>query len=316
MSQTIPHITVCICTFNRVKLLGRLLDHLEQQRSDQQFTHSVAVVDNSPTESARSLVEERSNSSTLEIIYDTEPERNISLARNRTVRLSKGDFIAFIDDDEFPPQDWLITLYNEITKSGADAILAPVRPHITAEVPKWLIDSKLLDRAEFPTGTRLLNSKYTRTGNVLIKRDVFENPKDRFDPEYGVSGGGDAVFFRKAIEKGKIIQWCNEAIVYEEVPSDRCTASYYIKRAFTRGLTTAWETPFFSISTIKSIIAVLLYTIILPFSILVGRHLFMRILIKDCDHASKLLAYLGIKLTSERPYKASANSTDPAKQTA
>ena len=119
----------------------------------------------------------------------------------------------------------------------------------------------------------------------------------------GRSGGGDAVFFKKMIQRGKVFVWCDEACVYEAVPPQRQTRAYYIKRAFTRGLTEAWETRVFSPGTLRSLVAIPLYTAALPFLWLLGQHLFMRYLVKDCDHLAKILGFIGIKVVSERPYE-------------
>jgi hypothetical protein len=104
------------------------------------------------------------------------------------------------------------------------------------------------------------------------------------------------------MEKGRTFVWCNEAIVYETVPIERQRKSYYLKRAFTRGMTSAWEVPFLSFYTVRSAVAIALYTSLLPLSILFGQHVFMRYLVKDCDHTAKMLAYLGIRVIKERPY--------------
>jgi len=283
-------------------LLERLLRKLDRLESIPQILYSIVVVDNDLSQSARTVVEEFSRASRLSTVYGFEPEQNISLARNRSVNLANGELIAFIDDDEFPSSNWLVALYRTLVEHEADAVLGPVKPHLTPAIPDWLVKSKVLERREYETGYQMRDHSQTRTGNVLIRKNVFESSEDYFDPEYGRSGGGDAMFFKRAINKGKKIVWCNEAIVYEEVPPERCTSIYYFRRACTRGLTTAWEVPFLSINTIKSILAVILYTISLPFSLLLGRHLFFRLLVKSFDHGSKLLAYFGVKLVSQRPY--------------
>ena len=41
-----PHISVCVCTFKRPDSLTRLLSKIADQRSDEQFTFSVVIVDN------------------------------------------------------------------------------------------------------------------------------------------------------------------------------------------------------------------------------------------------------------------------------
>ena len=66
MSNELPHISVCICTYNRPVLLKRLLTEVARQETDGKFTYSVVLADNDPEESARTTVAEmRTNSDLL-----------------------------------------------------------------------------------------------------------------------------------------------------------------------------------------------------------------------------------------------------------
>ena len=294
------HISICVCTFKRPHLLERLLDKLKDQVTEGRFNYSAVVVDNDLEQSGREAVARAKAKSGIQIDYDVEPERSISLARNRSVSNARGELVAFIDDDEFPDDHWLIHHLKVLLASQADGVLGPVKPHFDGDSPAWLVKSGLLERSSLKTGQVIPDSSYTRTGNVLIWKRVFD--EGLFDPRYGRSGGGDAVFFKRMMEKGKTFVWCNEACVYESVPVERQRRMYYIKRAFTRGMAEAWETRFFSLGTLRSAVAIVLYTSALPFLLLLGQHLFMRYLVKNCDHLAKLLAYLRITLVAERPY--------------
>ena len=296
------HISVCICTFKRPALLRRLLDRLKDQRTEGLFNYSAVVVDNDALGSGREAVQAAREGSPISIEYHIEPERSISLARNRSVECAAGNMVAFIDDDEFPEDGWLVNHYRTLMSSEASGVLGPVRAHFDGPAPVWLVKSGLLERREFATGEKLADSRFTRTGNVLLRKSLFSHREDRFDPSFGRTGGGDAVFFKRMMEKGHVFIWCNEAVVFETVPPERHVRSYYLKRAFTRGMTEARDTPFLSFSTLRSIAAVPLYGLFLPFARLAGSHVFMRYLVKECDHLSKVLAHAGIKLVKERPY--------------
>jgi len=287
-------------------MLKHLLEELQLLRTDELFALAISVVDNDSQETARDVVEKVRVNSAIPIVYDVEPQRSISLARNRAVRNAGGDMIAFIDDDEFPEEDWLLNHYKVIVATNADGVLGPVKPEFGANAPVWLVKSGLCDRSRFETGTVIQDSRFTRTGNVLIRKALFKSGEDPFDPKYGRSGGSDAVFFKRMIEDGKVFIWCDEACVYEVVPPERQTRSYYLKRAYTRGMTEAWNSPFLRVGTLRSIAAIILYTAALPFLLLLGQHIFMRYLVKNCDHIAKLLGYVGIKLVAERPYSAVA----------
>jgi glycosyltransferase involved in cell wall biosynthesis len=308
MKSSRHHITICVCTYKRPRLLERLLNKLEAQKTDDRFSFSVVVVDNDDRQSGRNPVGRAKQKSILDVEYHVESQRSISLARNRSVQNARGDLIAFIDDDEFPDDYWLSTHLTTLLETGADGVLGPVKPHFEAGGPIWLIRSGLLDRKTFKTTEVIPDWGQTRTGNVLIWRRIFDDPDAAFDVKYGKIGGGDAVFFKRMMEKGKVFVWCNEATVYETVLPERQTRAYYLKRACTRGLGDALATNFFHRNTLRSLVAIPLYTFSLPFLLLFGQHLFMRYLVKDCDHLSRILGYMGIKLVRERPYKTTASA--------
>jgi succinoglycan biosynthesis protein ExoM len=202
------------------------------------------------------------------------------MARNRCLQKAKGRFIAFIDDDEIPERTWLLNLYNALLNYSADGVLGPVHPSFEGVPPPWIIKSQLCVRSSFPTGTFLLDSKYTRTGNVLFDRKILNSNEEPFDPKLGRSGGEDADFFRLMIKKGCSFVWCDEAIVHETVPIERQNVKYLVQRAFIRGVTSADEQSLIGFGTFKSILAVIIYTLSLPFLFISGRHLFIRYFIK------------------------------------
>lgn len=295
-------ISVCICTYKRPELLRKLLAGVECQETEGRFSLSAVVVDNDIDQSGRSAFLAPPEGRKIPVSYQVEPERNISLARNRSIEGAQGDLIAFIDDDESPEKDWLLNHYRALRASRADGVLGPVRPRYGPQAPAWLVKSRLLERRGFHTGTVLKNYRDTRTGNVLLLKNVFADRADWFDPKFGRSGGGDAVFFKRMMEKGKTFIWCEEAVVSEEIQPERQKRSYYLKRAVTRGLVEAQQSRFWSMNTLRSFAAIPIYALILPFTLLRGQHLFMTYLVKECDHLSKVLAHFGIRLIKERPY--------------
>jgi glycosyltransferase involved in cell wall biosynthesis len=64
--------------------------------------------------------------------------------RNTAVAHATGDFIAFIDDDEFPADDWLIQLRATCDRYKAAGVLGPVRPHFDEPPPAWIIKGGFL----------------------------------------------------------------------------------------------------------------------------------------------------------------------------
>lgn len=301
-NTNLDHISVCICTFRRQEMLARTLDCVTSQVTAPTFSFEIVVVDNDNSRSAEDTVRNFQSTRSQDIIYDCEPERNISLARNKTIRNATGNLIAFIDDDEFPQHDWLLNMYKAYKQLNVDGILGPVKPNFDVVPPQWVIRGKLCERKSLPDLSIIKTPSDTRSGNVLINRQILDLAEGPFNPVYGKSGGGDIDFFRRMMERGHSFAWCNEGVVYETVPQERLKRTYFLKRALVRGVTNAKQISLFSWSTLKSLIAFFFYTLSLPVFFLIGHHYFMKYLIKDCDHIGKLFALLGIELVKERPY--------------
>ncbi len=292
------HISVCICTYRRPELLKKLLSKLEQQETNGLFDYSAVVVDNDVAESARNTVESFAKQSDLAISYHVQPEQNIALARNKAVENAKGDYIAFIDDDEFPDKKWLQKLCEAQVQYKSDGALGPVLPYFEKEPPGWVVKGNFFDRPAHSTG-QVLSWKNTRTGNALLKRELFKPGHLWFNPDFG-SGGEDRDFFRRKIEEGHVFVWCDEAPVFETIPPVRWKRTVLLKRAMIRGKMALNSSGSRVTSVFKSMIAVVLYAVSLPFVCVVGHHVFMKYLIKECDHLGKVFAFLGIDLLKEK----------------
>ena len=290
------HISVCICTFKRPVLLERLLRELEQQETDGLFTYSAVVVDNDRLQSAQDVVNRVSSNSKLQITYAVVPQQNIGLARNKAVECATGNFVAFIDDDEFPVLNWLLLLYQACEKYNVDGVLGPVKRHFDVTPPKWVANSKFYDRKTYPTGTPV-DKKEGRSGNVLLRKGFLENEEVVFRPEF--RGGEDTDFFIRMTDKGRKFVWCDEAVAFEVIPPNRWDRKFLIKRALLRGANTVKYVDFGVSDVVKSLVAVPLYVLGLPIALVLGQHRFMDLLVRLFDHLGKLLALLGINLVKE-----------------
>jgi succinoglycan biosynthesis protein ExoM len=286
-----PTICVCICTYQRPELLRRTLAALARQETRGQFTYSIVVADNDVHQSACDAVAAFRAASPVATVYCVEPTQNVALARNKALANASGDYVALIDDDEFPTRDWLAALLAACQAHGADGVLGPVRAHFDQPPPRWLVRGGFCERPEHPTGLSL-HWRQTRTGNVLFRRALLAGMANPFRPEFG-NGGEDQDFFRRMMQRGYRFIWCQEAIVYEVVPPARWTRTYLLKRALLRGQN---ERPFLRAPSIaKSVVAVCVYAFLLPFLLPLGHHRFMSYSVRLLDHAGKLLAALGYR---------------------
>jgi succinoglycan biosynthesis protein ExoM len=296
------HISVCVCTYKRPRLLEGLLRALDGQENGGLFEYSIVVVDNDRSESARQTVNSQSSQSRLAIHYFVEPQQNIARARNKAVANSKGDFVAFIDDDEIPDSRWLLHLYRALTLFETAGVLGPVLPRFEAPPPSWVLKGRFFERPTYFSGYFLLWER-TMTGNCLLRSDIFEGSDGWFLPKFG-SGGEDRDFFKRMIARGHVFVWCNEAPLHEVVPPERWKKGIMLKRALLRGKMTYNSRRHRPGDILGSAAAVSFYSVSLPFlflfSPIFGFDVVMKTLIRDCDHLGKIFALFKINIVKDR----------------
>jgi len=268
-----------------------LLSELRVQDTGGLFTYSIVIADNDELQSAEAVTLDFATESHIETRYCVEPRQNIALARNKAVENARGDFLAFIDDDEFPGKRWLLTLFKACNDYDADGVLGPVRPYFDKDPPKWVVKGKFYERPTYRTGL-VIDWRKGRTGNVLLRRRIFAPGGQAFRPSFLT--GEDQDFFRRMIEKGHSFIWCNEAVAYEVVPPIRWKRTFLLRRALLRGAVSVVHPAFGPRQIAKSVIAVPVYAAALPFALVLGHHRFMTLLVKLTDHLGKLLSLLGI----------------------
>lgn len=298
------HISICICTYRRNKLLKELLIKISTLITNNFFTFSVVVIDNDENHGAKRTLIEMQKTLPVEIRFTHVIDRNLAVVRNTSIELSRGDYIAFIDDDEYPSPHWLLLLYKTIDLYKSSGSLGPVIPQFQVEPPKWIVKGKFSERSRYHTGTEL-SWKNTRTGNVLIKKGLFLDKKNLFDEKFKL-GSEDDNMFKRFIEKGHKFIWCDEAIVYEQVPKERLTILYYLKRSKLFGYisysynkdTRSDFVNFFVM--LKSVVIIFIYIFLMPLSLLSGIHKFIHLLTRFIFHISLVGTYFKIIKLEER----------------
>ena len=232
-------VSVCIATYRRTERLRAVLEDLARQS---RLPDQVVVVDNDLAGSARPVIEElRASGAPFAIAYDVQPERNIAMTRNLTVRLAEGDWLAFIDDDERAPASWLQQLLEAAASHAAGGIIAPVEPQLPAEAPLWIRRGRFYDFPHLGTG-ELVPLNRMRFGNVLLQGAPLRAEPGPFDPSYGLSTGEDGDLLVRLAHKGVRIVWCDEAIVWEPIEAKRLSLRWLLMRALSGGQEFARQT--------------------------------------------------------------------------
>jgi glycosyltransferase involved in cell wall biosynthesis len=129
-------LTVCICTHDRPRYVRDCLDGLRRQTAPRdRFT--ILVVDSGSCPAAAAELDGLATANDARLIRLDHP--GVSLARNAGAWAARTPFIAYIDDDAIPANDWVETILNAITQPGRPPALIGGRilPKWEAPLPAW-----------------------------------------------------------------------------------------------------------------------------------------------------------------------------------
>ncbi len=194
----------------------------------------LVVSDNDLTASAKPLVTGLSAEAPFPVRYVHEPRPGVANVRNAALAVARGEIIAFLDDDEEAPSDWLSLMLAARAALGVDAVFGPVRGRAPASVIRHRDYLEAFFSRTGPDVTQVLEA-YHGCGNSLILRSSLPDPVSPFAAERNASGGEDDLLFGQMQAAGARFGWCAEAFVWEDPTPDRLTLRYTLRRAFAYG---------------------------------------------------------------------------------
>jgi GT2 family glycosyltransferase len=226
-------LSIGVVTHERAQALSRLLDSLQSAIAHYDAPCELIIANNSGS-SAHQLIEGIVRDSGIDDVCEyrvfDSPENSIAVGRNLILAHAQEPYLVFVDDDEYPVESWLTALVDAMHGYRCALVAGPILPVFPQHTATWIRSLDLHNAAGLASGDRL---DYASSGNFLINRQGI--PEVRFNAAYGKSGGEDTEFFLRLQDLGLVMRWCAEAIVYEDIPPDRASARYLIRRFMTQG---------------------------------------------------------------------------------
>lgn len=244
-------IDVCICTFRRDSVT-QAIRSVAAQVLPKDVTLRLVVADNDKIPSAKGRV--LGSGAGIPVIYVHAPAGNISIARNACLDAAQSDFVAFLDDDETAPPDWISKLWSCLKHSEADAVFGPALAIYPDDAPEWITRNDFLSNLPQQRNGRVETG---HTCNVLMRK-----PELRFRDDLGRSGGEDTDFFFRLSREGARFAICADAVVHELADPRRLRLRWLAERRFAEGRhygTTArrWRVALFAGSSAKALYSAL-----------------------------------------------------------
>jgi succinoglycan biosynthesis protein ExoM len=239
--QQQPSVVIGTCTYRRPKGMQRLLQGLASQtfnKVERPALHILIVDNEGNPETERICAAFREAAAAMTLTYIVEPRRGISQARNTLLdNVPPGcDYLAMIDDDEYPASGWLDSLLATQQSTGAEVVRGPVTAVYNEAAPAWVVRGGYFgwphDQTDYSDGQMMTSAS---TGNTLVKMEPVRRWNSRFDSDLALSGGEDTVFFDKLQAGGCRIAYSAAAMVEEFIPPERTTLKALLRLSYRNG---------------------------------------------------------------------------------
>jgi succinoglycan biosynthesis protein ExoM len=230
----VVEVIVAIPTFRRPQSLTRLLNALAKLETKARVT--ILVADNDAERHGGFDVCAALKDYRWPLDCFIAPDRGIAQVRNALVEHALKhpcDFIAMLDDDEWPQPQWLDAFLTVQAETGADALHGDILRDFETQPGRL---AKRCDGIAPLLGETGPVAMIEGSGNIIVSRACFEGlAKPCFDPAFALSGGEDRDFFERLRRQGRRFAWAKEARVHAWVPASRAKLSWALMRAYRVG---------------------------------------------------------------------------------
>ena len=229
-------ISFIICTYNRAKYIGPLLESIAANDLPKS-EYEILLVDNNCTDNTREICDSFTVAhKDINFRYTTESEQGLSAARNRGIKEAKGDIIVYIDDDALVDPNYL-RAYAEWFAAHPETMACggPIEPLYETAEPEWMTPyTKTLLTAwmnygdkprEYPKG------RFPGGGNAAYRKSVFDKV-GYFNTALGrkansLMGAEEKDIFDKMHAFGMQIMYIPTPVLHHIIPQKKLEKDYF-----------------------------------------------------------------------------------------
>lgn len=237
-------LSIIISTYNNAASLVRTLDSVVKQDADKKLWECVVVNNNSTDDTAERVATFAKQHSEVNIRLVDEPKQGLSHARNRGIVESKGQFLAFIDDDETINEGFVSAYIDLFRNHGAFVGSGALKVCYDSARPKWMSHyTEKMIANPLDLGNEIITITRTITptgGNMAFNREVF-NLYGNFDTALGrkgdeLFGGEENDLFDRIRDLGERVFYTPHAVAYHHIADKKLTPEYFDKLAYGVGV--------------------------------------------------------------------------------
>lgn len=234
-----------IPTFNRSALLTECLESVLQAAKPDTLDWRVTVVDNNSPDNTAEVVRSFMKRYGERVRYLFEKRQGKSAALNCGIRASDKALVGMIDDDEQVDESWFQVVAESFQNTAVDFIGGPCHPLWRTQRPDWLPSGRegvlgTDERDALPVSPVAFGAGglFLHGGNAVIRRAVLERVGG-YSQSLGRVGNDlgsceDHDMFDRLLAAGMRGLFVPQLVVYQVVPPERVSRSYFRRWCFRR----------------------------------------------------------------------------------
>jgi glucosyl-dolichyl phosphate glucuronosyltransferase len=239
-------VSIVIATHNRSALLEQTLGALARQRWPADRLE-IIVSDNGSTDGTRAVVERAAGlpgGVPVHYLFVGQPGK--SHAVNAALQVTRGEIIAFTDDDVQPDPEWIPALARAFEETNADFAAGRIRPIWEIEPPRWMSPSlygvlaipdngsaRLPIAADRPTQVMPIGANMAVRAAVIARLGGLRTDLGKLAGS--LRTGEDHEFFLRLLHAGCRGVYEPGALVGHVVPADRLKRGYFRRWLYQNG---------------------------------------------------------------------------------
>lgn len=187
-TKTSPKLSIIVPAWDVERYLGRCLDSLTCQTIED---IEIIVVDDKSTDGTLGLMREYERRDPRVRVIELGKNGGAAVARNAGLAMAAGEYIGFVDSDDFVDPDFYEKLYSRAKETDADIV--------KGEVCETKFDGRIKTRGG-PRFSKIRKNKANFRGSwssAIYRHDFLR--KNKLDFPVGIITGQDTVFLRKCV---------------------------------------------------------------------------------------------------------------------
>lgn len=197
-----PKISIIVPVYNVERYVDRCLKSLINQTLQD---IEIIIVNDGSQDKSEEIIEKYVRENQNKIKYYEKPNGGLSSARNYGLEFAKGEYIAFLDSDDYVESNMYEEMYNLAKKENADMVECDY-------IWEWEFGKKIFDkRREYKTKEDMMKKPRVIAWNKIYKRELINKYKIRFPEDLIYE---DLDFFLKLLPHLNKISYINKYFVH------------------------------------------------------------------------------------------------------